>query len=119
MEATLVPSLTLPPSNRRVSDVMAIAGWMDAHCKSTSFKNLSLENKLKLYRSATFATFSQNEVVFKQGDPSDSILVLISGTVDIFRRHDGDVTSLIGEFVVKLDEKGTYIGELGVIESSK
>ena len=55
-------------------------------------------------------TFKAGEVLFAEGDPSDSVFRIISGTVDVLRDLGGKSILLgsVGE--------GEFLGEMGVIE---
>src|SRR3954447_23713928 len=57
------------------------------------------------------AYFTEGEVLFREGDPSDSVFRLLSGSVDILRELDGDPI-LLGTVGA-----GQFIGEMGVVEN--
>jgi CRP-like cAMP-binding protein len=56
----------------------------------------------------TSTHFAEGQVLFREGDPADSVFRLISGTVDIFRELDG-APILLGTV-----DAGQFIGEMGV-----
>ena len=55
--------------------------------------------------------FSEGQVLFRDGDPADSVFRLISGAVDILRELDGEPI-LLGTVGA-----GQFIGEMGVVEN--
>src|SRR5438270_413216 len=55
--------------------------------------------------------FAEGQILFREGDPADAVLRLLSGTVDILRELDGNPI-LLGKV-----DAGQYIGEMGVIEN--
>ena len=54
--------------------------------------------------------FSEGDLLFRQGDPSDYVLRVDSGSVEILREV-GDVTIVLGSVFA-----GQFVGEMGVIE---
>jgi CRP-like cAMP-binding protein len=56
------------------------------------------------------ANFAKGKVLFREGDPADSVFRLLSGAVDILRELDGDPI-LLGTVGA-----GQFIGEMGVVE---
>jgi CRP/FNR family transcriptional regulator, cyclic AMP receptor protein len=54
--------------------------------------------------------FHQGEVLFRQGDPSDYVLRINSGSVEILREVR-DISLVLGSVVT-----GQFVGEMGVIE---
>jgi len=59
----------------------------------------------------TRAHFAEGQVLFREGDPADSVFRLLSGAVDILRELDGDPI-LLGTVGA-----GQLIGEMGVVEN--
>ena len=57
------------------------------------------------------AYFTEGQVLFREGDPADSVFRLLSGAVDIIRELDGDPI-LLGTV-----SAGQFIGEMGVVEN--
>src|SRR5262249_50452782 len=67
---------------------------------------------LSIERTAMTCThFAKEQVLFREGDPADSVFRLLSGAVDILRELDGDPV-LLGTVGA-----GQFIGEMGVVES--
>jgi len=58
----------------------------------------------------TCTHFAEGQVLFREGDPADSVFRLLSGAVDILRELDGDPI-LLGTVGA-----GQFIGEMGVVE---
>lgn len=59
----------------------------------------------------TCTHFAEGQVLFREGDPADSVFRLLSGAVDILRELDGDPV-LLGTVGA-----GQFIGEMGVVEN--
>ena len=57
------------------------------------------------------AHFAEGQVLFREGDPADSVFRLLSGAVDILRELDGD-SILLGTVGA-----GQFMGEMGVVEN--
>jgi CRP/FNR family cyclic AMP-dependent transcriptional regulator len=57
------------------------------------------------------AHFAKGQVLFREGEPADSVFRLLSGAIDILRELDGDPI-LLGTVVA-----GQFIGEMGVVEN--
>ena len=59
----------------------------------------------------TCTHLAAGQVLFREGDPADSVFRLVSGSVDILRELDGDPI-LLGTVGA-----GQFIGEMGVVEN--
>ena len=59
----------------------------------------------------TCTHFAKEEVLFREGDPANSVFRVLSGSVDILRELDGDPI-LLGTVGA-----GQFIGEMGVVEN--
>jgi CRP/FNR family cyclic AMP-dependent transcriptional regulator len=59
----------------------------------------------------TCTHFAKGQVLFREGDPADSVFRLLRGSVDILRELDGDPI-LLGTVGA-----GQFIGEMGVVEN--
>ena len=59
----------------------------------------------------TSTSFAEGQVLFREGDPADSVFRLISGSIDILRELDGQPI-LLGTVGA-----GQFIGEMGVLEN--
>ena len=55
--------------------------------------------------------FAEGQILFREGDPADSVLRLLSGAVNVLRELDG-YPILLGRVGV-----GQFVGEMGVIEN--
>ena len=55
--------------------------------------------------------FAEGQVFFREGDPADSVFLVLSGVVDVLRELDGDPI-LLGTV-----RAGQFIGEMGVVEN--
>jgi len=61
----------------------------------------------------TCTHFAKEEVLFREGDPANSVFRVLSGSVDILRELDGDPI-LLGTVGA-----GQFIGEMGVVENRR
>jgi len=59
----------------------------------------------------TLTRFAEGQILFKEGDASDGVFRLLSGSVDVVRELDGDLV-LLGTVGA-----GQFIGEMGVVEN--
>jgi hypothetical protein len=59
----------------------------------------------------TATHFDEGQVLFREGDPADSVFRVLSGAVDVLRELDGDPI-LLGTV-----RAGQFIGEMGVVEN--
>lgn len=59
----------------------------------------------------TLTRFAEGQILFKEGDPSDGVFRLLSGSVEVVRELDGDLI-LLGTVGA-----GQFIGEMGVVEN--
>jgi CRP/FNR family transcriptional regulator, cyclic AMP receptor protein len=59
----------------------------------------------------TSTHFAEGQILFREGDPSDGVFRLLSGTVDVVRELDGDPI-LLGRV-----SAGQFVGEMGVVEN--
>src|SRR5438093_7754346 len=54
--------------------------------------------------------FNQGDILFRQDDPSDYVLGITSGSLEI-RREVGNISIVLGTVL-----EGQFVGEMGVIE---
>jgi CRP/FNR family transcriptional regulator, cyclic AMP receptor protein len=59
----------------------------------------------------TLTHFAEGQILFNEGDPSDGVFRLLSGSVEVVRGLDGDLI-LLGTVGA-----GQFIGEMGVVEN--
>jgi CRP/FNR family transcriptional regulator, cyclic AMP receptor protein len=57
--------------------------------------------------------FKANEILFRQGDPSDFALLIHSGSVDVLREVGNDA------IVLGTVREGEFVGEMGVLEGRR
>jgi len=55
--------------------------------------------------------FADGQILFREGDPADSVFRLLSGTVEVLRELDG-YPILLGRV-----DAGQFVGEMGVVEN--
>jgi CRP/FNR family transcriptional regulator, cyclic AMP receptor protein len=61
----------------------------------------------------TCTHFAERQVLFREGDPADSVFRVLSGAVDVLRELDADPI-LLGTV-----SAGQFIGEMGVVENRR
>ena len=54
--------------------------------------------------------FFQSDTLFREGDPADCVMRVLSGTVEVIRQVNGS------EIVLGRVQTGQHLGEMGVIE---
>jgi len=59
----------------------------------------------------TSSLFAKGQLLFREGDPADSVFRILSGTVEIVRELNGEpiVLGRVGA--------GQFVGEMGVVEN--
>jgi CRP-like cAMP-binding protein len=57
-------------------------------------------------------SFDENEVIIRQGDPSDRFYILVKGKVDIVDHFPGGE-----DIIVDQREEGDYLGEIGLLQN--
>ena len=75
------------------------------------FKNLGEAQIAKLCRIARVARYKRGEHLFRHGDPSDRIFIVLEGKVRISRTIEG-----LGEEALAILDAGTYFGELSIVD---
>ncbi|MGK7923740.1 MAG: cyclic nucleotide-binding domain-containing protein [Spirulina sp.] len=73
-------------------------------------KNLSLEEVSQLREVGNLVNFKENDILMRQGDESDSILVLLHGEAEILKESEKGPPKHIRDV-----GRGDVLGELGVI----
>jgi CRP-like cAMP-binding protein len=82
-----------------------------ATCGQASFAR-RVDHLLPVERIAMTCTrFAEGQVLFKEGDPTDSVFRRLRGAVNIIRELDGEPV-LLGTVGT-----GQFIGEMGVLEN--
>ncbi|CAL6310812.1 unnamed protein product [Bathycoccus prasinos] len=87
--------------------------WFKNSLKKVAiFSNLNEDEHEALFHELTDITFEKEDMIIKQGERSDSMFILESGEVDIFREENSEKVHLTTLFA------GSYFGELGLISES-
>jgi len=92
---------------RQTQLVLPGAGAMPGVRKRSNGRELLSMERLAM----TNTHFAVGQVLFREGDPADSVFRLLRGAVDIFRELDGEPI-LLGSVGA-----GQFIGEMGVVEN--
>jgi len=75
------------------------------------FRNLGDAQVAKLCRIARGEKYAKGEFLFRHGDPSDRIYVVLEGKVRIGRTIEG-----LGEEALAILGPGSYFGELSIVD---
>ena len=78
------------------------------------FAGVSAESLEIVIKHCTEQTFLQGDIVFKEGDEGDSLWLVQSGSVEIFKLIRGDVDRVLGTVTT-----GELFGEMTFIDGSK
>ena len=81
--------------------------------KVALFEGLNHAQLRKVAALASTQRFSVGSFVFHEGDTADSMFILVEGKVRISRQVPG-----MGEEALAILEKGSYFGEMALIEDS-
>ncbi len=76
------------------------------------FSSLSSQSLSRLYAKFNERIFSQGEIIFREGDGGDSMMVLASGEVRV-----SYLTSTSEEEALIILKKGDLLGEMALLES--
>jgi CRP/FNR family cyclic AMP-dependent transcriptional regulator len=83
--------------------------------KKISILNSFSDNQIRLFSKFLHRReFTNNEIIFKQGDSGYGFYFIFAGSVNIYANHNPQSDER-GEFVIKL-EKYQYFGEMGLLE---
>ncbi len=84
----------------------------DVLAQTFILKNLTKSERKKLLRIGHVRRFSKDEVIFKRGQPSFGLYVVLEGTVDIYVRNRSKETKITSF------KKGDVMGELSLVENN-
>lgn len=77
------------------------------------FSSMDKKSLKTLAESCSRQTFEKEEIIVKQGDPGDSLFIIVSGKARITKKMADDVI-----LEVALAESGDVIGEISVLDSA-
>src|SRR5271156_776047 len=81
----------------------------------TLLELLEPASRLEVEGACTKVSVRANEVIYKQGDPSNSVYIVASGRVEAFTQSpDGRQTRSLGFM-----GKGEFFGDLGILTSQE
>src|SRR5437763_982024 len=101
----------------QTSPLMDAAVFLDREVNSRQYcgcwhqRQPMAATRCRFEKAMTRTHFAEGQVLFREGDPPDSVFRLLSGSVDILRELDGDPI-LLGRVGA-----GQFIGEMGVVEN--
>jgi CRP-like cAMP-binding protein len=77
------------------------------------FENLDEEEIEKFMTVTESLSVKKEEKLFSEGDPSDTLYIIVEGKVRMSKHVDG-----IGEEAMSILEKGDYFGEMGLLDDA-
>ncbi len=83
----------------------------DILAKESAFSRCSPAVIDAIVERSTLLSFKRDEYVYRQGEPGDNMMILISGQL-----KTSSVTEETGEFVLGYQKPGSVIGEIAVID---
>ena len=75
-------------------------------------KNLTKSERRKLLKIGHVRTFAKDEIIFRRGQPSFGMYVVLKGTVEIYVKNKGK------EVKITRFKKGDMMGELSLVENN-
>lgn len=77
------------------------------------FENLSEEEIERLMTVTEIQVLKQDEILFKEGAPSDALYIIAEGRVRLSK-----TVGSIGEEALSILERGDFFGEMGLLDDS-
>lgn len=77
------------------------------------FEDLSEEEIEKFLTITEIKTMKQDEILFREGDPSDCLYIIVAGEVRMSKQ-----VANIGEEAMSILDKGNFFGEMGLLDDS-
>jgi len=116
----LLPSLMQHVELVTLWDLVRVKVGKDPHLGIPIFNGLSRSQVHFILAAGALREFDAGEVLFRKGDPSDSMYAILSGTLDVVDpAGDEDSTRNHGMWrVVNRMKPGELVGEMGLIRSA-
>ncbi|MEW6163455.1 MAG: cyclic nucleotide-binding domain-containing protein [Pseudomonadota bacterium] len=77
------------------------------------FKDFSYAELKALSPYLTHHALKQNEVVFNEGDPGNYMLILVAGTLAVYKGGE------IGQHMLSYEGRGRVVGEMALIDQER
>lgn len=77
------------------------------------FENLSEDEIEKVMSVTEIQSYKQDEVLFREGSPSDALYIIAQGRVRMSKQ-----VAYIGEEALSILEPGEFFGEMGLLDDS-
>lgn len=111
----LMVSALFPPDHSAApegSSVSATSAWLRNRPDDETTQELAPDQLVQIIQTGELHELGPGELLFQEGDPSDSVYLLLSGTLE-FTQRDSD-----GEAVPWLSSgHGDFVGEMGLLEN--
>ncbi len=105
----------VPPDNSAAPEgvpLSALPAWSQNRATDETTQELAPDQLVQIIQTGELHELEPGELLFQEGDPSDSVYLLLSGTLE-FTQHDND-----GEMVPWLSSgHGDFVGEMGLLEN--
>ncbi len=94
------------------SAVAPVSAWLRNRPNDETTQELAPDQLVQIIQQGELHELAPGELLFQEGDPSDSVYLLLSGTLE-FTQRDSD-----GEMVPWLSSgHGDFVGEMGLLEN--
>src|SRR5207244_10051239 len=103
------PPASVPGAAAARADVVAAASYADVLAMMPLFRSLDREQLLRLVSRATEKAFSAGNAVIRQGEPADSVFVVLSGQVRVVQSTFA--SPLVGQVLAEIGY-GEVFGEV-------
>lgn len=120
--------LDIDPENREARQVLEsisekrhknIVGHKNLYDKF--FSPLSPATIVHFFTQAKFRTFSSNDTIFQQDDPADSMMVVVSGEINLYRNNE--IVRIPNPEKGRMENytfhEGQIIGEMGLFDAAE
>ena len=74
------------------------------------FNNLSFEQLEAILQASGDAEYLEGEVIFREGDPGDKLFLLLDGSVEVIKDHEGNA-----ELKLQTLHAVNYFGEMAIL----
>jgi signal transduction histidine kinase len=96
-----------------MDEIPALSGSRDELIRQVPFfAELTAEEATELWEASQRVTLAPGEVIIREGDPGDSLYIILSGELEVTKR-DGD-----REITLAKRQPGEFLGEMSLLEQA-